>query len=356
MPAPIPTLEELQTRAAQRSERLAVPSVDVALERFRTAAVGFFDRVPEPPLYHRTDDPDRATALGLLVEAEELLATQHALGRAGGQVPGELALALVAHVEVLRAEAGGEVEASERAWTRARELARSAVSAHRLWFNTGHEPPPVFDRATGVSRFDPRPQATVRARLVCPTPGCQEVSDYAFSPVGPEVSLVCPKCRRRFTAFVGEVREAKVEPIGSRRRFVFRVEDLGGQLSKVEFEHTGPAELSVARRDLVAFLYTSRRELAGVLNLSTSRVLWVSRGGPCFLATVAFGEEARELEAFRAFRDRVLLPSPVGARLVGLYYRLGPRAADMVSAHPNLRRAIRLLLWGVHRWLSRRSA
>jgi hypothetical protein len=38
-------------------------------------------------------------------------------------------------------------------------------------------------------------------------------------------------------------------------------------------------ELQVAKNDLLAFLYLPRATLRGVLNLSSSRVLWVTVGG-----------------------------------------------------------------------------
>src|SRR6185436_1950834 len=109
------------------------------------------------------------------------------------------------------------------------------------------------------------------------------------------------------------------EPSRGVRHYVFRIEELTGQTSRIEFEDSSGAELSVARRDMIAFLYTWNRELRGVLNLSSSRLLWVTRGGFCFVATVAFGEDAPELLAFRAFRDDVLRRSAAGRALVRAY-------------------------------------
>jgi hypothetical protein len=97
----------------------------------------------------------------------------------------------------------------------------------------------------------------------------------------------------------------------------------------------------VARRDLLAFLYNRDQELKAVLNLTSSRVLWTSPPGGCFLATAVYGEGASELDDFRAFRDGVLLPSPSGRALVRAYYSLGPPLARAVRASPLATRATR---------------
>ena len=130
---------------------------------------------------------------------------------------------------------------------------------------------------------------------------------------------------------------------------------MDGALAAVEFEEKGGAELPVSRRDLLAFLYDTERQLQAVLNLSTSRVLLLQRGGACFLATAAFGEDAPELVAFRALRDEVLLQSRVGRLTVRGYYKVGPWAAKAVSHSPRLRRAVRRALLPVHGWLVRRG-
>ena len=64
--------------------------------------------------------------------------------------------------------------------------------------------------------------------------------------------------------------------------------------------------------------------LRGVLDLSSSRVLWVRPVGVCFVATAVYGEGAVELDTFRRFRDVALLPNAPGRLLVAGYYRVGP--------------------------------
>ena len=60
-------------------------------------------------------------------------------------------------------------------------------------------------------------------------------------------------------------------------------------------------------------------------------------GGFCFIATAAYGSYAHPLvRVLRAFRDRVLNPTPVGAALVWAYYHYAPPLARQVAGDPTL--------------------
>jgi hypothetical protein len=62
----------------------------------------------------------------------------------------------------------------------------------------------------------------------------------------------------------------------------------------------------------------------------------------CFIATAAYGTDtAKQLDVLRAFRDQVLLKDPLGSRLVSLYYRFSPPAANYISQHNALRTVVR---------------
>ena len=68
-------------------------------------------------------------------------------------------------------------------------------------------------------------------------------------------------------------------------------------------------------------------------------------GGPCFIATAAYGTPmAWQIETLRVFRDVYLLDSPVGTALVDLYYRISPPLADAVAASPVLAVLVRVAL------------
>lgn len=335
-------LEAFRARAKERLSKLSAQPND-GLDAFQRDALAFFSRVPEPPLYRRRDDPTRKLAGELLPEAEQLLARAWRLGD-------EVKLfvpALELHGRTLGFLSDGKVEAAEPLWHEALALERAATASLRLWSRTDGTRGPVFDPASRRSRFDPRPESQVEAKLVCPS--CRKVSAFTLSPRLATHELKCLKCAADFTAYVAELRALEIEHLArNRRRYRFFVEELAGLTAQVEFDDSNPGELGAARRDLLAFLYTPGAQLMGVLNLNTSRVLWVSAPGPCFVATVAFGEGAPELHALRGFRDRVLLRSAAGRVFTETYYRVGPLLAAGVGRSVVLsgltRRALRALI------------
>jgi hypothetical protein len=68
-------------------------------------------------------------------------------------------------------------------------------------------------------------------------------------------------------------------------------------------------------------------------------------GGPCFIATAAYGTPAaREVTVFRDFRDEYLLTSRAGTAFVRAYYRLSPQVARFVAAHEPVRATLRACL------------
>ncbi len=65
----------------------------------------------------------------------------------------------------------------------------------------------------------------------------------------------------------------------------------------------------------------------------------------CFIATAAYGSgDANQVRTLRRFRDRVLMPHPVGRELVEAYYRLSPSLARFIKGHPHLQAMTRLML------------
>jgi hypothetical protein len=71
------------------------------------------------------------------------------------------------------------------------------------------------------------------------------------------------------------------------------------------------------------------------------------------VATVAFGEGAPELVAFRAYRDDVLRKRALGRVFIRGYYRWGPGVAAWVSRRPMARGGVRWVLRRVHGRLTR---
>lgn len=353
-------VEEAIGAAEQRAMAITISpdQLESAFEHLRAEASLFFGRVPEPPVYRRPNDPVRAQAEALIPAAQEILARAMAFQRTGklDHVAQPLALAARWYLECVVHTAAGRIAPAEEAWAVATQVERQALSARRLFTRSDEKQAPVFEPATGTSRYDPKPDVSVQVKLACPSSTCHHIDDYAFSPRHATHQFSCPRCKESFIAYFGEVRSAQVEGgDGAARHYLLKLEEPGGGLSRIEFEDGSGAELAISRQDFLAFLYGSDRELRGVLNLSSSKLLWIRRSGSCFVVTVAFGEGAPELRAFRAFRDDVLRRSALGALAVRVYYRCGPGLARGVEAAPGGKRAARWLLKRVHRVLTSRE-
>ena len=51
---------------------------------------------------------------------------------------------------------------------------------------------------------------------------------------------------------------------------------------------------------------------------------------------------AEEIRILREFRDKYLLPNPLGQALVDVYYRVSPPIAEFITEHPGLKPIVRL--------------
>jgi hypothetical protein len=68
-------------------------------------------------------------------------------------------------------------------------------------------------------------------------------------------------------------------------------------------------------------------------------------GGPCFIATAAYGTPAADqVETLRTFRDRYLLTNAAGTALMRAYYRFSPAVASVVAGNSLLRALTRAVL------------
>ena len=69
----------------------------------------------------------------------------------------------------------------------------------------------------------------------------------------------------------------------------------------------------------------------------------IKPAGFCFIATAAYGTDTtKEIDILREFRDEVLLPNSLGAKLVSLYYQISPPVANLISQHEILRTTVRV--------------
>jgi uncharacterized repeat protein (TIGR01451 family) len=70
-----------------------------------------------------------------------------------------------------------------------------------------------------------------------------------------------------------------------------------------------------------------------------------SSGGPCFIATAAYGTPmAGEIDTLRALRDTYLLNNALGTAFVDTYYRVSPAIANVIAQSPALASVMRLTL------------
>ena len=105
--------------------------------------------------------------------------------------------------------------------------------------------------------------------------------------------------------------------------------------------------LNFTSQDLVGDICTT----TGALNLEKIPPLvggGGGGGGRCFIATAAYGSALEpEVKTLRAFRDRILLPTPPGRAFVEWYYRTSPPYATAIAGRPHLRQVVRAALWPV---------
>ncbi|WP_375766946.1 hypothetical protein NR798_35430 [Archangium gephyra] len=345
--------EELFQAAQQRAATISLPRAQEAQEQLRAQALALFARIPEPPVYHRAEDPARKAAEALLPDMEKVLAQALAVAREAGhwEATERILAALKAHGEALCHTVGGRLVQAEEAWRRAVELERQAHPTRALGSKEAVAAP-VYDRTSGASRYDPRQESVAQVKLICPNTGCKRINDYGFVPGPGTRRYVCPACGTPFLAYFGELRGLEIEHKSSSRRYFFTVDEVrGAGSSRIEFEEASGEEFPVARRDLLVFLYTEARELKVVRNLTNDRLMWISPAGGCFVVTAAFGEGAAELVAFREFRDEVLRHHGLGREFIRVYYRYGPGVAEWVGRRPGVRRGVRGVLKQVHRVL-----
>ncbi len=338
------TPDQAFAAATERARALGPPPPGPGpLDAFRSESTEWLARIPEPPLYPRAGDPARAEAAQLLDEGIGLLGRGWALQRASRLEDADVPLvgAVQAHAEALAATTEGRIAQAEEAWARASLLERESRTRRRAWVREDELERPVWDPTTRLSRYDPRPAPTVRARIACAHPGCRAEQEISFPPTYALHAFSCLACRQPFSAYLAESREVRVTAAPFGRRLSFRLEPLGGGGSRVEFDDGSPEPLHAARGDLLAFLYTEGPVLRGVTNLSSGRTLWRRRTGPCWIATQAYGEGARELDVLRAWRDEVLLPTRMGRAAVACYDRCSPWMVRWLAHRPRTRTWVR---------------
>ncbi|MDG0817055.1 hypothetical protein NWE73_11805 [Bdellovibrio sp. PAP01] len=66
----------------------------------------------------------------------------------------------------------------------------------------------------------------------------------------------------------------------------------------------------------------------------------------CFIATAAFGSDmAPEVQSFRDFRNKYLLPFSWGQKFVKTYYKYSPKYAELIAGNETAKIVVRTALW-----------
>jgi hypothetical protein len=105
----------------------------------------------------------------------------------------------------------------------------------------------------------------------------------------------------------------------------------------------GPHTLTAVARDAAGNTTTSRSIVVTVLNIPGGGGSSDKTG--CFLAISTCGpDRSRVLRILRAFRDRTLIPHPLGHRLVELYYRHSPPLANYMKDKEGMKILVRFCL------------
>ena len=101
-----------------------------------------------------------------------------------------------------------------------------------------------------------------------------------------------------------------------------------------------------------------RRIRVSLKKISSTKLfpIKLEKADGCFIATAAYMTTSHpDLDTFRDFRDRQLLPNPFGKILVSIYYQISPSIASYIEKKPRLRQSIREKLIFLAQWLRKRK-
>ncbi len=104
----------------------------------------------------------------------------------------------------------------------------------------------------------------------------------------------------------------------------------------------------MANRDLTGIIsyFTPGNRPTSELCATPDQVVGLLDDKSCFIATAAFESDmAPQVQSFRNFRDKYLLPYSAGRELVKFYYDISPRYAEMISQSELSKSLVRGILW-----------
>lgn len=104
----------------------------------------------------------------------------------------------------------------------------------------------------------------------------------------------------------------------------------------------------MANRDLTGIIsyFTPGDRPTSELCATPDQVVGLLDDKSCFIATAAFESDmAPQVQSFRNFRDKYLIPYSAGRELVKFYYEVSPRYAEMISQSELSKSLVRGILW-----------
>ncbi len=292
--------EELLREARELSKNIR-PVDPCSLDALRKQGKALFDALPEPPSYRRAGDqtPARAEALieptvrflaqlygcapdtpGILTSLLNTLFNFNKLTERQKDEVREtvqlLTLAAEAHLRALVAIRDGDIVQGDLLASEARQRAKEAMREgmrFRLVGNTGHLP--VFDRATGVSRYDPADDLKLIFQISCPA--CSKLGQFDISAMNSCHLLTCRKCQRRFSVLIGNIASLNRIDHGIKNHYVLSMDLLGEGPHRFEFDDRSRNPFTAAPGDMIAFVYAPTKSLSALENLTTGAFHAVQR-------------------------------------------------------------------------------
>lgn len=186
-----------------------------------------------------------------------------------------------------------------------------------------------------------------QVNVICPKCENEEQHEY-FG--GRKKIVTCSNCSTAFIFLVARIRakRSRGNKRNNTREFDIRIILNGGSEEFIQFTNSRYEDIELRSKDLVVFSYLGDK-LRVIQNVSILRYTKISEPR-CFIATFVYGQNSNEIIILRKWRDKVLLTSKTGRKLVNFYYRTSPRIVIYSMRSKTVRVAMTVsvhLLWKV---------
>ena len=201
---------------------------------------------------------------------------------------------------------------------------------------------PVWDPSTRVSRYDPRPAPTVRARLFCAHPGCHAEQDLTFPPTYALHAFVCGRCRQGFSAVPRRVPPRQLHPHRDGRAATPSASSRWAEAPRASSSRRPAPSRSTPRGETSWPSSTPRARCCAGSPISPAAVpSGCAEADPATWRPRSTDRTLSELEVLRRWRDEVLRRRSIGRAAVAWYYRASPSLVRWLQGRPRTQRWIR---------------